>query len=112
MGINNDTKLIFGTVLDRDTVDKLIVKYGEEIIHGNGTYEGCLFIGYVSDYYDADEEGISYFVSITDPDTTEYDINNLRELLNDNDSFDEYRLFLENVGIYNEPKLISLVHIW
>ena len=116
MGIDNDSKLIFGITFMEDEMNEKLrdVFYNEENIEeDNDRYKvGDLFFGYASPYFDSDVSDRIYFVSISEPSDTTLSIEQITNLLS-NWKNTSYFKFLEYCEIEKrEPMLISLPHIW
>ena len=110
MGIDNDSKLVFGIILTAEQVEHISSiaqedEYDEWFCIPPQEFDD-LFFGYASPWYDCGSENYVYFVSITEPENCELSIAEL-------DNWNSYLLFLKFADIEPiPPRIYSLPHIW
>ena len=114
MGIDNDSRLVFGFILSEEDCEKMENIVGDVFWDCDKTYDSYndLNFGYASPWYDSDIPDRVYFISINDPCNTEMSLDELSKLLNSWDN-SQYRQCLNDLGIpFEEPKLYSLPLIY
>lgn len=120
MGVDNDSKTVFGIELSYDEFKNLSKILGDiDLIDmiWNDDYEKFnqkypkLYLGYASPVYDGDYDIYGYYIGIGQ-EQRDYSLNDLKELLL-NWEESGYRECLEELGIdFEEPRIFSLPHVY
>lgn len=129
MGVDNESKLIFGMVLSSENADKIVSKIAETNVeftrddlraYATGDYEGNspfnafpnIFWGYTCPYFDCDVGDTLLHITFCSRET-QVSLDELQQLMNDMPAILlQYQEFLRFHNIdYAPPVLVSLPHI-